>query len=158
MDRRVVLGIDPGYDRLGFCVLSGNKNKKDFEILEVGLISSNKTVDYKERLREIHKDFSELVKRHSIDIVSVEQLFWGRNVTSALKVGMVLGAIYTVIPKDVLIQEVHPMKMKKFIAGNGRASKNEIILSIKRRFKIDIKAPDDVWDAIGLSIYGLCYN
>ena len=159
MDRDVkrvkVLGIDPGYDRLGFAVIAGS-NIDNFSLLTTGLITTSPKQTYRMRLKAIFADLNGLFRDFDIDIVAIEKLFFWRNITTAFKVGMAMGAVLLAMDTQDLL-EVHPVRLKKFISGSGRASKKAIMNSLRLRFNINVKAPDDVWDAIAIAIFGL-YN
>ena len=148
-----ILGIDPGYDRLGFSIINGY-DINNFRILSTGLITTDPKLEYRYRLKTVYNDMRDLFSEYKIDVVSIEKLFFWRNITTAFKVGMAMGVLYLLMDHQQYI-EVHPVQLKKFITGHGRASKRDVMHALKIRFSIQIKAPDDVWDALGIALYGL---
>ena len=161
-----VLGIDPGYDRLGFSVISFRLQAKNYvanitdvlksiQIKELGIITTNKNHDDMDRLRELGVSVKNLFRSYVFDYVFIEELFWGRNVTNALKVGMVIGIILNILPQKTKLITVHPTKIKKFITGNGRSNKKAVEVALKKRLKIDFQAIDDAVDALALAYYGI---
>ncbi len=127
----LVLGIDPGTATTGFGVIE--VDKKDFTVQEFGLIETDKDGKPGERLVNINKQFSALIKRIKPDVVAVEKLFFATNAKTAMAVGQAIGIIlYTAAKEKVSIFEYAPGTIKKQIAGSGRADKKMMQKAVRK--------------------------
>lgn len=148
-----IIGIDPGYERCGFAILE----KKDSTIsLETfGVIRTKPQKNFAERQREIAEDFIFLLKKHKPKILSIEDLFFAKNVTTALKVAQVRGIlIYLAHEFGCKIIEPKPVEIKNTFCGNGQANKKEMQKMTKLLFNLE-KSPqmDDASDAIAAGFF-----
>jgi crossover junction endodeoxyribonuclease RuvC len=151
----VVLGLDPGIDRLGWAVIEDTS--ESYSLHNYGLISTNKTEDSALRLNEIAVDLIGLIEKYSPDAVFIEKLFFSVNVKTAMTVSEVRGVIKaTCAGKGKQVFEVHPLTLKKKIVGTAKATKKEIQSAMLSLFKIDTKfITDDVADAIAIAYLGI---
>lgn len=150
-----VLGLDPGIDRLGWGIVEG-KSFKDFQYISSGLISSDKKQSSEMRLKEIYTDLVQLIEIHQPTIVYAEELFFAKNVKTAMIVSEVRGVIKIAVQEGKCqYAEVHPRTLKKKITGVGNAQKQQIQYMLKQIFHFtqDPKT-DDVADAIAIAYVG----
>ena len=150
----VVMGIDPGIERLGYGIINCSGNK--LEPLSYGLISTLKTTPKPERLRQIFEDINVIIEKHKPDIVSVETLIFANNVKTALIVSEVRRVILVCAALKALpVYEFTPLQVKMSLTGYGRSTKQQMEYAVKLILNLpEIPKPDDVSDAIAIAICG----
>lgn len=132
---RVILGIDPGTNVMGYGLLKITNNKP--EMLAMGILQLNKYEDHYLRLRKIFDRTLGLIEEYLPDELAIEAPFFGKNVQSMLKLGRAQGtAIAAALSRDLPIFEYAPLKIKMAITGNGRASKEQVSDMLQRILKI----------------------
>lgn len=144
-----ILGIDPGYGRLGFGVIEGEC------ALAYGIISTPKG-RIEDRLREIAVDLRALFAKYQPELLVIEDLFFSKNVTTALKVAQVRGVVMMLaVEAGMAVVEVKPNEVKMAITGYGKADKRQIQEMVKIVFKLKaIPQPDDAADALAIAWTG----
>lgn len=144
-----IIGIDPGYDRLGFGVIEGEK------ALAYGVITTPKG-EIEERLREIAVDLRALFKKHKPDLLVIEDLFFSKSVTTAMKVAQVRGVVMMLAADaGIRIVEVKPNEVKMGLTGYGKADKKQMQEMVRVVFKLkSIPKPDDAADALAIAFTG----
>ena len=150
----IVLGIDPGLRKTGFGVLSVSNDKP--KLIDYGIIEPNKDEKISKRLFTIYNDINQLVEMFCPNVFSIEDIFYGRNVKSALLLGQARGiAMLCAAKHDIPVFEYSAKKVKQAITGNGNADKTQLQYMIKQIFKLkQVPTPLDASDAIGIA---LCY-
>lgn len=122
---KILLGIDPGTNVMGYGVLRVNGNKA--ELVVMGVIDMRKERDVYLRLGKIFDRVTGIIDEFLPDELAIEAPFFGKNVQSMLKLGRAQGvAIAAAIHHDVPISEYAPLKIKLAITGNGSASKEQV--------------------------------
>ncbi|MCP5456091.1 MAG: crossover junction endodeoxyribonuclease RuvC [Thermotogae bacterium] len=144
----IILGIDPGYGRIGFGVIQ--KTGNNFKIIDYGVIYTDTDLKLPERLNQIYIDMEKLIEKYKPDESSVEELFFFRNVTTAIQVGEARGVILLSLQKNnVPIYEYTPFQIKQAVTGYGRAEKGQIQRTLKLIFNLKkTPTPDDAADAL----------
>ncbi|NJP04072.1 crossover junction endodeoxyribonuclease RuvC [Candidatus Gracilibacteria bacterium] len=144
-----ILGIDPGYDRCGFAVLDGE------DLVTFGTMVTDRKQDFSSRLAELADDFQALLKKHEPDVVSIEDLFFGQNVTTGLKVAEARGVMLYLAQKfGCRVYEPKPVEIKQSFTGNGKATKAEMKKMCCLQFGMeDVPKIDDAADAIGAAMW-----
>ena len=118
---KIILGIDPGTNVLGYGVL--HIQGRRVEVKALGVIDLRRCKDVYLKLGRIYEQVTKLLQEFLPDEVSIEAPFFGKNVQSMLKLGRAQGvAIAAAISRDVPIHEYAPLKIKQAITGNGAAS------------------------------------
>jgi crossover junction endodeoxyribonuclease RuvC len=147
----ITLGIDPGTATLGYGVICGDTAPV---AVAYGVIETEPDTDMAERLLTLHAGVSQLIETHQPGVVAVEQLFFARNVTTALTVGQARGVILLAAAQHgIPVTEYTPMQVKQAVAGYGKADKPQmqemvrIILNLKVR-----PTPDDAADALAIAL------
>ena len=150
----LILGIDPGLTKTGFGLLSISNDKP--QIVDYGVIEPNKNDNLSKRLYTIYTDINQLIDMFKPTVFSIEDIFYGRNVKSALLLGQARGiAMLCAAKHDIPVFEYSAKKVKKAITGNGNADKTQLQYMIKQIFKLkQVPTPLDASDAIGIA---LCY-
>lgn len=128
---KVVLGIDPGTNIMGFGVLHVVNGK--MKLIDLGVIRLDKIGDASLKLKKIFEATTALVEKHLPDEFAIEAPFFGKNVQSMLKLGRAQGvAIAAAISRNVPIFEYSPKKIKMSITGNGNASKEQLAAMLQQ--------------------------
>lgn len=151
---RVILGVDPGTQILGFGVIGCHG--KNFRLLDIGVLRLEKIEDHAERLRRIHVRMTELIMLHGVQEMALEAPFYGKNVQSMLKLGRAQGvAIGAALAKNVAVFEYSPRKIKQSVTGNGNASKEQVAAIVQQLMTIE-ELPDKFDATDGLAA-GICH-
>ena len=132
---RVILGIDPGTNVLGYGVLS--VKGRQASMMAMGVIDLRRCSDVYLKLGRIYERVIGIIESFLPDEMAIEAPFFGKNVQSMLKLGRAQGvAIAAAISRDVPIHEYAPLKIKMAITGNGNASKEQVAGMLQRLFHI----------------------
>ncbi len=128
---RVILGIDPGTNVMGYGILGVVGGKP--VMIAMGLIELSKVGDHYLRLARIYERVAMLVDEFCPDELAIEAPFFGKNVQSMLKLGRAQGvAMAAALSRGVPIAEYEPRKIKQSITGNGAASKEQVCEMLRR--------------------------
>ena len=148
----IVLGIDPGYALMGWGVVEAEGSR--MKLINYGCIETKAGVPMQNRLRALQLGVRDLLTMYKPDDVAFEELFFARNVTTALMVGAARGAaIIAAAEYTNNLYEYTPMQIKQAITGYGKADKKQIQQMVKLLLKLDdIPKPDDAADAIACAI------
>lgn len=155
----IILGIDPGSVLVGYSIIKKDSNKC-LEVIDFGCINADKYLTTGERLKKIYKEVLKLIEKHKPNIVSVETLFFFKNLKTIMPVSQTKGVILlAAAEKKVTVWEFTPLQMKMAIAGYGRAEKKQVQEMIKKSvdlsnfdLKKNYRKKDDAFDAIGMAI------
>ena len=148
---KIVLGIDPGTNVMGYGVIKVIGNKA--EMVSMGVIDLRKMTDPYLRLGYIFERVTGIIDSFLPDEMAIESPFFGKNVQSMLKLGRAQGvAIAAAIHHDITIHEYAPLKIKMAITGNGSASKQQVAGMLQRMLNLDVNEMPkfmDATDALG---------
>ncbi len=147
-----IVGIDPGTARIGWGLIEGSK--QNYTMIRYGCIETDKSKQAYHRLQEIYQEVLGVLQTEQPDQVVVEELFFARNVTTAIGVGQARGVILLAAAHANLpIFEYTPLQVKQTITGYGRAEKSQIQSMIKLLLKLkEIPKPDDAADALAIAL------
>ncbi len=150
-DDRVIMGIDPGTNIMGYAFIGVNGNRA--RLIAMGVINLRKCKDSYIKLGEIFNRVQGLIASFLPDELAIEAPFFGKNVQSMLKLGRAQGvAIAAAISREVPIHEYAPLKIKMAITGNGAASKEQVADMLRRMLNISSEEMPhfmDATDALG---------
>lgn len=150
-DDRVIMGIDPGTNIMGYAFIGVNGNRA--RLIAMGVIDLRKCKDSYIKLGEIFSRVQGLIASFLPDELAIEAPFFGKNVQSMLKLGRAQGvAIAAAISRQVPIHEYAPLKIKMAITGNGSASKEQVAEMLRRMLNISSEEMPhfmDATDALG---------
>jgi crossover junction endodeoxyribonuclease RuvC len=122
---RIILGIDPGTNIMGYGLIHHQGNK--IRLITMGILKLGKYSDHALKLKKIFERTLSLIDEYKPDELAVEAPFYGKNVQSMLKLGRAQGvAMAAALYKDIPIYEYSPKKIKQSITGNGNASKEQV--------------------------------
>lgn len=128
---RIIIGIDPGTQVMGYGVLQVLGNKP--ELLVMGVLKLCKNDDHYMRLHRIHERVLSLVEQYLPDEMAIEAPFYGKNVQSMLKLGRAQGvAMAAALSREIPITEYAPLKIKMAITGNGKAAKSQVAYMLQQ--------------------------
>lgn len=153
---RVIIGIDPGTNVMGYGILG--INGKRAEMVAMGVLELSKMESHYMRLRRIFDRVTSLITQYLPDEMAIEAPFYGKNVQSMLKLGRAQGvAMAAALERDVPISEYEPRKIKMAITGNGAASKEQVQEMLRRILEIDRDAMLPQLDATDALATALCH-
>ena len=152
-----VLGVDPGYDRLGVAVIEKRDGKE--VLLYSGCVETNKDTSLHDRILVLGDAFQKLLDEHSPDVVGVETLFFNKNVKTAIGVAQARGIIIYLAKKaECKVLDFGPQEIKIAVTGYGKSDKNAVIDMVKRLVtNVPDKALDDEYDAIAVAVTALAH-
>ncbi len=147
-----IIGIDPGTGILGFGVVEVANNKT--KLVTAGVITTPAHTPLDERLEEIFDGLTEIIAETKPDAMSVEKLFFAKNVTTAMSVASARGvAILTGRKAGLPIAEYTPMQIKQSLTGYGKADKKQVQEMVRLQLNLkEIPKPDDAADALAAAI------
>ena len=153
---RIILGIDPGTNVMGYGVIKATGNKA--EMIAMGVIDLRKLSDPYIRLGRIFERVTGVIDEYLPDEMAIEAPFFGKNIQSMLKLGRAQGvAIAAAIHHSVPIHEYAPMKIKMAITGNGSASKEQVAGMLQRMLHLDEKEMPKFMDATDALAAAYCH-
>lgn len=147
-----IIGIDPGTGILGFGVVDFYKGKA--KMVTAGVITTPAHTPIDERLEEIFDGLTEIIAETKPEVMSIEQLFFSRNVTTAISVAQARGvAMLTGRKARLPIAEYTPMQIKQTLTGYGKADKKQVQEMVRLHLGLkDVPKPDDCADALAAAI------
>ena len=150
-NEKIILGIDPGTNLLGYGIIRVSGHKVAMEAM--GVIDMRKVSDIYLKLGRIYERTQGIIDSFHPDELAIEAPFFGKNVQSMLKLGRAQGvAIAAAMSRQVPIHEYAPKQIKQAITGNGQASKEQVAAMMQRMIRIEpaIMLPHlDATDALG---------
>ena len=149
-----VLGIDPGLAITGYAVVE--EDGSDLQLIAAGVVRTPAKTPDPDRLREIHQELDALVSHYRPEASAVEELFFSRNIKTAMAVGQARGVILLTLANAGLpIAEYTPMQVKEAITGYGNADKRQVQEMVRMLLDLpEVPRPDDAADAVAVAI---CY-
>lgn len=143
---KIILGIDPGTNVMGYGVLRATGNKA--EMVAMGVIDMRRDSDPYLRLGKIHSRVTEIIDQFLPDEMAIEAPFFGKNVQSMLKLGRAQGvAMAAVLTRDIPVAEYAPRTIKMSVTGNGQASKEQVANMLKHLLGIPQEEMPRLMDA-----------
>lgn len=153
---RIIIGIDPGTNVMGYGILG--INGKMPALIAMGVLKLNRMDDHYMRLHRIFERVTGLINQYLPDEMAIEAPFYGKNVQSMLKLGRAQGvAMAAALNHEVPIAEYEPRKIKQAITGNGAASKEQVASMLQHILKIDKEQMPDFLDATDALAAALCH-
>jgi crossover junction endodeoxyribonuclease RuvC len=149
----LVLGIDPGTAATGYGVVRRGDDA-NVTLVECGVIRTSSRESLPIRIREIYDAVVGVIERHEPAAVSVEDVFYGKNAKSALKLGHARGAILLAAAHhDLIIAEYAPREIKKAVVGHGNATKDQVGYMVKKQLRLrEAPSPSDAADGVAAAL------
>ena len=147
-----ILGIDPGYATTGFALIEAERGQ--YRLLGSGVVTTPPDMGFPDRLELLYDDMCRLIAELAPDCAAVEELFWGRNITTGIGVAHGRGVILLALAKSgVPLTEYTPMQVKQAVVGYGKAEKRQIMDMTRRILRLSaIPKPDDAADGLALAL------
>lgn len=156
----IILGIDPGTATTGFGLIEKTKDK--IKVLDYGCITTTPDLCPGDRLKIINNELNKLIQKHQPKVMAVENLFFFKNLKTAMPVSQAKGVILlTAAKKKIPVYEFTPLQVKMAITGYGKAEKKQVqkmvqtLLNLEEKPKDKNKRKDDATDALGVAF---CYT
>ncbi len=133
---RIILGIDPGTNIMGYGLIQQNGNK--IQLITMGVLKLTKYDNHALKLKKIFERTLGIIEEYKPDELAIEAPFFGKNVQSMLKLGRAQGvAMAAALYKDIPIFEYLPKKIKQSVTGNGNATKEQVAAMLKNILEFD---------------------
>jgi crossover junction endodeoxyribonuclease RuvC len=151
----IILGIDPGLAKTGWGVVKAQNQK--FSLIAYGVIKTETDYTLEHRIFTITEEFVSLTERYGPTDVSIEDIYFFKNISSAFPIAKVIGAIgYAAMARGIAFRTFTPLQIKTALTGNGRAEKNQIQEMVRLILgQTEIPRPDHAADALAA---GICYH
>jgi crossover junction endodeoxyribonuclease RuvC len=148
----IVLGIDPGTARTGYGVVALGDRR--MSLLECGVVRTARQRPLAERIRQIFEAVQSIIERFEPSVLSVEQVFQGKNARSALTLGHARGAILLAgALAGIQIAEYSPTAIKNAVVGTGRATKEQVGFMVKTHLRlVSAPSPNDASDGVAVAL------
>ncbi|OGZ36005.1 MAG: crossover junction endodeoxyribonuclease RuvC [Candidatus Portnoybacteria bacterium RIFCSPLOWO2_01_FULL_43_11] len=146
-----ILGLDPGTAATGYGVI---KKQSELRAIDYGCIRTSPQFSTAERLKETHQQIAKLIKKHKPDIIAIEDIFFFKNLKTAIKVSQARGvALLSASQAKIPIAEFTPLQIKQAVTSYGRADKAQVQKMVKILLGLkEIPKPDDAADALAVAI------
>jgi len=154
----IIIGIDPGTATTGYGIIRAKnlkrKTRDNFKCLDYGVIKTSSTLAPAERLKIINNGLGKLITKHQPKVLAVENVFFFKNLKTAMPVSQAKGVILlTAAKKGIPVCEFSPLQIKMVVTGSGKAEKIQVQKKIKSLFRLKaIPKPDDAADALAIAL------
>lgn len=148
-----ILGIDPGTARVGYGLIEEQDGR--LVMVDCGIIKTTPSDGTAaERLQIIYTELNSLLDQYRPDSAAVEQLFFGRNITTAISVGQARGVLLLALANaGIPVAEYSPPKIKEAVSGYGNATKQQVQYMVQNMLDLDeIPRPDDAADGLAVAL------
>lgn len=147
-----IIGIDPGTGILGFGVIDAHAGKT--KLVTAGVITTPAHTPLADRLEEIYLELTSIIAETKPELMAIEQLFFAKNVTTAMSVAHARGvAMLTGKQAKLRIEEYTPLQIKQSLTGYGKADKKQVQEMVRIQLGLkDVPKPDDCADALAAAI------
>ncbi|GAE87053.1 crossover junction endodeoxyribonuclease RuvC [Acetivibrio straminisolvens] len=148
----IIMGIDPGFAITGYGIVKYEGNR--FTPVDYGAITTESSMELPKRLLILHNDLMEIIEKYKPAAISIEELFFNKNIKTALAVGHGRGvAVLAAAQSGIDVFEYTPIQVKQSIVGYGRAEKAQVQQMVKAILNLPaIPKPDDVADALAVAV------
>ncbi len=148
----IILGIDPGFAITGYGIVKYEGNK--FSVIDYGAVTTPAGMEMPKRLLSLSEGLEKVIEKFRPDFISVEELFFNKNIKTALNVGHGRGVVLLTAAKSgIPVFEYTPLQVKQAVVGYGRAEKAQVQQMVKVLLNLPaIPKPDDVADALAIAI------
>lgn len=152
---RRLLGLDPGYGRLGYAVIE--QRGAEWSLVDVGCAETPAAMSFEQRLLAVHATLAGLLQRWRPDEAAIETLYFSKNVKTAMQVAEARGVIRLALAEGgVPALELAPNAVKLALTGSGAAGKDQVGRMVVRLLNLkSMPKPDDAADAVALALAGL---
>jgi crossover junction endodeoxyribonuclease RuvC len=147
-----ILGLDPGTGRSGYGVIDAIDGR--LTAVTYGVVSTSADEETAHRLQTIYQKVSQLISDYRPDTAAVEEVFFGRNITTAITVGQARGVLLLALANaGIPIREYSPPKIKEAVTGYGKADKTQVQMMVRNLLELEeTPQPDDAADGLAIAI------
>ena len=148
-----IIGIDPGTASVGFGIIDEEDGR--LNVVTYGVIRTRPADgDASQRLQIIYQELNDLLITYEPDVAAVEELFFGRNISSAIQVGQARGVLLLALANSrIPVAEYSPPKIKEAVSGYGNASKEQVQYMVQNLLELEEKPkPDDAADGLAVAL------
>lgn len=147
-----VLGIDPGSETLGWGVVEGSVAK--YAAVDFGVVKASTKQEFSKRLLKMYDGIADVIDRFEPDVLALEEAFYAKNASVAIKLGQVRGVILVLAEqRKIEIAEYAARLIKQTVVGYGNAEKQQVGMMVKVLLKLKtIPSPHDAADALATAI------
>lgn len=147
-----ILGIDPGLATMGYGIIESDRGKQ--RLIAYGVVTTPPKMPTPDRLYSVFSDVKQLLALYKPDEAVFEELFFAKNITTAMNVSAARGAALCACAEyGCPLFEYTPMQIKQAVVGYGKADKHQIQQMVKLMLKLeDIPRPDDAADAVAAAL------
>ena len=152
MKSKIILGIDPGYGRIGLAVIE--KTRQGEKLIHSECFETDAKLPHHKRLFLIEEKIRETIEKYKPETLSTETLLWSKNKKTALQVAEARGIILSQAARyKIFLREFNPNQIKLAVTGYGRSDKKQIISMVEKLVKLTPhKRHDDEYDAIAVAL------
>lgn len=155
MQEKIILGIDPGTNIMGYALISITGSQ--IKLLSAGVLQLEKIKDHSLKLKRIFEKIVALIDEYHPDELAIEAPFFGKNVQSMLKLGRAQGvAIAAALHRQMPVYEYSPRKIKQSVTGRGAASKEQVAAMLQQQ--LGFEAPPKYLDATDALAAAVCHS
>lgn len=147
----IILGLDPGIGRTGFGVIDTSLPN---QYVRCGCLTTPQNLDVADRLRMLGDDLAKIVAATNPDMAAVEQIFFGKNTSTAMLTAQARGVLlYILRQHNIPVESLTPLQIKSRLTGYGAAPKSQVQNIVRQQLKLDaIPQPDDAADALAAAL------
>ncbi|GBF35331.1 hypothetical protein DCCM_4454 [Desulfocucumis palustris] len=148
----IIMGVDPGIAITGYAVLDYSRDR--FKVIDFGAVTTDSKTPLPLRLKQLFNQLDDIIKTTAPEQFALEQLFFNKNVRTALTVGHARGvAMLCAARAGLEVFEYTPLQVKQAVVGEGRADKGQVQFMVRALLSLrEAPSPDDVADALAVAI------
>lgn len=152
MPNNIILGIDPGYGRIGIAIIE--KTSKGENLIYSECFETDAKLPHSKRLLALGEKIKQVIKKYKPNQVAVETLLWSKNKKTALQVAEARGVILLESARQsIFLREFNPNQIKLAVTGYGKSDKKQVICMVEKLLKLKQKKRlDDEYDAIAIAL------
>jgi crossover junction endodeoxyribonuclease RuvC len=149
---QVILGVDPGYGRIGLAVIEKSSSKE--KLIYSECFETDSKLPQSKRLLALGERVGEIIEKYTPQTIAIETLLWSKNKKTALQVAEARGVIlFEAARHKILIREFNPNQIKLAVTGYGKSDKKQVINMVEKLIKLaPCKRLDDEYDAIAIAL------
>ncbi len=153
-----ILGLDPGTATTGYGIIDVDDGR--LSVVTYGVISTKAKDNISKRLQKIYQELNHLINEFQPDTAAIEEVFFGRNITTAISVGQARGVLLLALANaGISIGEYSPPKIKDAVTGYGKADKAQVQLMVRNLLDLEeTPRPDDAADGLAVAITHYQYS
>ena len=147
-----ILGLDPGTASTGYGIIDVENGR--MQLVAYGVIKTDAGEPPPQRLQIIYEELNDLLLAYRPDTAGVEEVFFGRNITTAISVGQARGVLLLALANSgITIGEYSPPRIKEAVTGYGKADKTQVQLMVRNLLDLEeTPRPDDAADGLAIAI------